>query len=60
MRVREGDLRDMIDTNLLGCVYMTRAVSASMLRRKDTTQQCSIVNIGSIVGGSLGSPGQSM
>ena len=55
VRSQAEGIRDVVETNLLGSLYLSRAVSKAMLREKVTAG--SIVNIGSVVG-SDGNAGQ--
>lgn len=54
-RLTDEQLDDMMGTNLLGSIYMCRAVVKPLLRHKEGG---SIINIASVIGGRLGSAGQ--
>lgn len=53
LRLKPEDIHTMIDTNLKGAIFVTQALSRSLLRVKEA----SVVNISSIVG-LMGNPGQ--
>ncbi|ETV95241.1 hypothetical protein H310_11148 [Aphanomyces invadans] len=53
VRLQEGDAQNMMQTNLLGPLFMSKAVARGMLQQK----QGSIVTLGSVVG-SKGNVGQ--
>lgn len=53
IRMGEEDLKDVIETNLLGAIYCSKAVLKSMMKQRSG----SIVNLSSVVA-QMGNPGQ--
>ena len=54
---KETDISPILQTNLIGTMTMTQVVVKNMIKYGT---KGSIINVGSIVGGSIGSPAQSM
>jgi len=53
LRMKDEEWNEVIDTNLRGAFFMTRAVYRGMMKRRDGT----IINVSSVVG-LMGNPGQ--
>eukprot|EP01080_Neovahlkampfia_damariscottae_P000715 gene715-8967_t len=58
LSIKEKDIEEMINVNLMGTILMTKCVIKNMLKQKENESK-SVINIGSIVG-EIGNSGQSI
>ena len=56
LRLKEGDLRNLIDCNLIGAIHLSKAAAKAFLKTQERDNK-SIIHLGSIVG-SCGNVGQ--